>query len=507
LIQDAIFEWVKGHETWQQELFLRAAVTPELDQRDIEEVASILLGEEVEGVRPRVVTRDDLPDAHGADQPMVVHRLADLQNVNAITAGETLPFAPGLNVVYGRNGAGKTGYSRVFKHAGRTLYRETVLSNVTDEDAGSPRATMTIEIGGVRRDETVALDEVAPALLARICVADAKAGERYLTHDSEVDYAPESLKSLSRLAEAMRAVEAELDRRLALVRPADIDLAPFGADTAAARFFAGLSATDTPADLAKLASLSDEEQAERERLRRKLGEIDAQQAPQLRRAAEGDVRAASSLQTALATVAANLSNEQVLAAAKEAETLRVTADAAAVTARRFEGEPLGGVGSDPWKVLWSAARAYALHLEEQLPPDHDPARSLLCMQELDAAARVRLEGFDEFVRDDISARVRAAELAIATRREGLPDLVALRATHAEALQRLGSKEGEPGAPIADWLKAAEAVADRLRRGDYEGLIGVDAPPAEIETWIAGRRADAAAHSRGRWAPGVERALD
>lgn len=494
-IQDEIFQWVKGREAWQQELFLRAAASPELDQKDIEEVASILLGEEVEGTRPRVVTRDDLPDAHGADQPMVVHRLADLQNVNAIAAGETLPFAPaGLNVVYGRNGAGKTGYSRVFKHAGRTLHRETVLSNVTDEDAGSPRATMTIEVGGVRRDETVALDEVAPALLARICVADAKAGERYLTHDSEVDYAPESLKSLSRLAEAMRAVEAELDGRLALMRPAAIDLAPFGADTAAARFLAGLSATDTPADLAKLASLSDEERAERQRLRRKLGEIDAQQAPQLRRAAEGEARAAAGLQTALAAVAKKLSGEQILAAAKEAETLQATADAAAVAARRFEGEPLGGVGSDPWKMLWGAARAYALHLEEKLPPDHDSAHCLLCMQELDAAARARLAGFDEFVRDDVSARLRAAELAVATRREDLPDLVALQATHAEALQRLGSEEGQAGTLISDWLEGAEVVVDRLRRGDYEGLSGIDPPPAELEAWIARRRADAAAHA-------------
>jgi hypothetical protein len=322
-IQDEIFQWVRGLKPWQQELFLRAAATPELDQKDIEELASILLGEKVEGAGPRVVTRDDLPDAHGADQPMVVHRLADLQNVNAIAAGETLSFAPaGLNVVYGRNGAGKTGYSRVFKHAGRTLYRETVLSNVTDEQAGSPRATLTIDIGGARKDETVALDNVAPALLARICVVDAKAGERYLTHDSEVDYAPESLKSLSRLAEGMRAVEAELDRRLALVRPAELDLAPFGSNTAAARFLADLSSTDTTAELTKLATLSDDEQAERERLRRKLGEIDAQQAPQLRRAAEGEARAAASLQTALAAVAAKLSGEQVLAAVKEAEALR-----------------------------------------------------------------------------------------------------------------------------------------------------------------------------------------
>jgi hypothetical protein len=80
------------------------------------------------------------------------------------------------------------------------------------------------------------------------------------------------------------------------------------------------------------------------------------------------------------------------------------------------------------------------------------------------------------------------------RRDDLPDLVALRATHAEALQRLSSEEGQAGAQVADWLKGAESVVDRLRRGEYEGLSGVEAPPAELEAWIAGRRADAAAHA-------------
>jgi hypothetical protein len=116
------------------------------------------------------------------------------------------------------------------------------------------------------------------------------------------------------------------------------------------------------------------------------------------------------------------------------------------------------------------------------------------MQELDGAARARLAGFDEFVRDDISARLRTAELAVAARRDGLPDLAALRATHAEALQRLGSEDEQPGVPVSGWLEGAEAVVDRLRRSEYEGFSGVEAPPAELEAWIADRRADAAAHA-------------
>lgn len=102
----------------------------------------MLLGEAVEGGGPREVTRDDLPGAQGAEEPMAVHAISDLVNVNALADGETLPFEPqGINIVYGKNGGGKTGYSRILKHAGRTLHPEAILTNIAedgDEDRVKP---------------------------------------------------------------------------------------------------------------------------------------------------------------------------------------------------------------------------------------------------------------------------------------------------------------------------------------------------------------------------------
>lgn len=143
-IQDEIFEWVQGFEAWKQELFIRAASTPSLSEKDAEVVAGMLLGEEAEGARPREVRREDLPDADADREPMVIESIAEVCNVNAIEEGQTLSFAPSVvNVVWGQNGAGKTGYSRVLKKAGRTLYVEEVLSNVFKDGGGRPRAILT----------------------------------------------------------------------------------------------------------------------------------------------------------------------------------------------------------------------------------------------------------------------------------------------------------------------------------------------------------------------------
>jgi hypothetical protein len=110
-VQGEIFRWVRGFPPWKQELFIRAAAAPQLAEKDIVEVADLLLGEAGEGVRPREIKQDDLAQAESAGEPMVIDRITGLRNVNALDAGQTLTFEPsGVNVVYGANGAGKTGY-------------------------------------------------------------------------------------------------------------------------------------------------------------------------------------------------------------------------------------------------------------------------------------------------------------------------------------------------------------------------------------------------------------
>jgi hypothetical protein len=213
-VQGEIFEWVQQFEPWKQELFVRAAAAPELTEEDVEEVSAMLLGEQGDGARPREIKREDLPEADGADLPIVIERIAALRNVNAIEDGQTLAFEPrGVNVVWGRNGAGKTGYSRVLKRAGRTLYSEEVLTNVYTSDQGRPRATLVVKIGDEEHSEDLDLDAEPPPLLARICIADSHAGEIYLTKETEVDYVPTTLSSLSRLATGLNAVKTALQQR------------------------------------------------------------------------------------------------------------------------------------------------------------------------------------------------------------------------------------------------------------------------------------------------------
>jgi ABC-type uncharacterized transport system ATPase subunit len=490
-VQGEIFRWVRGFPSWKQELFIRAAAAPRLAEKDIVEVADLLLGEAGEEVRPREIKQEDLAQAESADEPMAIGRITGLRNVNALDAGQTLAFEPsGVNVVYGANGAGKTGYSRVLRKAGRTLYREDVLSNVYSDGSGGPVATLVVKVGDAERREELDLEAEPPQWLSRICIADYRAGEIYLKEETEVDYVPATLASLSRLATGLMEVKAELQRRRKDVDVPDLDPRLFGEGTRAARFMAALKADDSEEDLRELAKLDADEERTRVGLRKTLAEIEAMQAPQLRAAAERDVAATERLRRELEQVGLFVGTEGVEEVQELEKALAVASEAAEMAAQEFACEPLGAIGSDPWRLLWSAAREYAAHLGQPLPADHDPAHCPLCMQELSPAGRARLHSFEEFVTGDVSNRLTERREQKETTIAVLPDVGALRERHLDAIERLGTEPGDLGLAIIGWLAAAGSRLDLIRAGDVSGLSSLGASP-DLGQWIAAHEEEAA----------------
>jgi recombinational DNA repair ATPase RecF len=456
----------------------------------------MLLGEITHTSLPREVAREDLPGAYGGGQAMYIESLSEISNVNVLADGETLRFQhEGLNVVYGKNGSGKTGYARIVKHCGRTLRRETVLANVGERDSGRPSATVAVKLGGETLSLPVDLEAPPPAHLARICVADSLSGERYLTADTEVDYAPAGLQSLSRLADGLKAVGQELAIRAEQAQPAPLDLRPFGPNTEVMRLLQSLSTTTNEEVIKTYASFREEERADFEKLRRKHGEILAMQAPRLRKVAETSAEAAGGLVAAFPDLSSLLGPQAVQECRARYEQLSSTQEAERVVAATFAAEPIEGVGSDPWKHMWEAARVYVEHLGQTLPPTHDGAACPLCMQPLSDQAQARLGRFEDFVKADISRQVRESEQKIEAARQAMPIVERTQLVHAEALKLLDEDPLQSGEKVRRWFDLAQHVEKRLRAGELDGLEPVEAAPLEeVEAWAAARTREAAEHA-------------
>ena len=129
-----ISAWAAEQPAWIDDA-VRRLIAGALGQQDIRDLAS--LAESEHGLADpggRAALRLDprtLPELgkDGVDVSLVALRAP--KHLNAIDADQTLAFqADGLTVVYGYNGAGKSGYARALKMACRARNVENILPDV-----------------------------------------------------------------------------------------------------------------------------------------------------------------------------------------------------------------------------------------------------------------------------------------------------------------------------------------------------------------------------------------
>src|SRR5690606_6531555 len=126
-----ILQWSQDRPAWQRDALRRLVLNGELSDEDINALAEICksghgLAEQCDAVP---LAKEHIP-ARVAGAPVSLVSIFHRRGVNALAEDQTLKFGPGLTVVYGDNGAGKTGYIRILKSACRARGQEKILGNV-----------------------------------------------------------------------------------------------------------------------------------------------------------------------------------------------------------------------------------------------------------------------------------------------------------------------------------------------------------------------------------------
>lgn len=213
-----VVTWAAEQPWWVRfGLAVRIQTEGPLSEAVLDEMASALVahavdGQALPGVPPAPV---DAPVSH-ADVKLVA--ISGLESVNLLRDKERLPFhVAGLTVVYGDNGAGKSGYTRVLRQLVRAAAPPpTVQPNVFSAAAGVPAATVEIDIDGHthqvhwRQDhppDVQAVDGVdgdrVLAALNQVVVFDAACAQTALTTPRELTYVPAGLIMTREIADQL----------------------------------------------------------------------------------------------------------------------------------------------------------------------------------------------------------------------------------------------------------------------------------------------------------------
>ncbi|MBU2915434.1 AAA family ATPase [Reichenbachiella agariperforans] len=130
-IVDFLWEWTINHDDWSKLLISKVVATESpLSITDRQCVFNYFL-QSIDlhtGLTDLTVEK---PVYTPTAKTIELDSLSDINGVNRLASNQTLNFAKNITVIYGENGTGKTGYSRILKTLGFSYdNNKTILSNV-----------------------------------------------------------------------------------------------------------------------------------------------------------------------------------------------------------------------------------------------------------------------------------------------------------------------------------------------------------------------------------------
>jgi hypothetical protein len=157
-----IMNWAEGKEPWHRDAIRRIYQKGQLSIDGVNELEMMCLNYRgipapngLKAPEPLGLKAADVGAIEPIQQPSTLLKISEVKNVNNLVEGQKLTFAEkGLSIIYGDNGAGKSGYSRILKQVCRARSKDSrILPNVFKKPpAEPPSAKIEYKIGKKKLD-------------------------------------------------------------------------------------------------------------------------------------------------------------------------------------------------------------------------------------------------------------------------------------------------------------------------------------------------------------------
>lgn len=340
--------------------------------------------------------------------PLRLVRLSEVRGINALLTGAVLEPNEGLTILYGENGTGKTGYSRVFKALADSRTADEILGDIEAESPIPQSAQLEYRIG--TEQQTLSWDGahgVAP--FTRMSIFDSPAVNTHIDATLEYVYTPLSLALFNHVIAAIQDVGDKIDNEIRSLATGELDLlSRFQEKTSTYPLVADLgSSTDLAALQEKRVAKEDSEE-ELDALTQTLASLRSDTLSAQITAAKREQRI---LNQAVATVDSLDSLEVTEYNNALAQREELTKDHKIFRRELFAAADLPAEPEENWEEFIEAGDEYRKHLTELKV--HDPERCLYCRQTLKDPARDLLTKYSSYLEDKISEDIRQTDRTLA----------------------------------------------------------------------------------------------
>ncbi|CTQ51844.1 hemin importer ATP-binding subunit [Roseibium album] len=380
--------WGRSIADWQRYIISHAVRDGSLSDARIGEAYRLFL-------RDRKLDNGDeeLPDVPDSvtgrvaaeSTPLALQSIKSLNNVNAIPDVSHVTFGPQLTVIYGHNGAGKSGFARILSCACFSRSNPRIIRNIYDDDAPDAPATaqFVVDRGNGFNEDIAFTDGDEHDDLKRISVFDSSVARIHLAKENELGFQPTGFDVFDEAIHAIGLITQKLEADInAKTRLNKFDQL-FADPGPVADKIASLNAESDIAELRVLATFGD---AEKER----LDEVARQEQELLAKSPVETLKVLATAKTDIETLqkkARELASTLGNTASKKAHGLLDGHKAALLEAVKAGSETvshpqLSQTGSTYWDNFVLASRKLGQAEAVTYPADGDPC--LLCHRPLDA---------------------------------------------------------------------------------------------------------------------------
>lgn len=425
-LSSLIVEYAKSLPAWQK-ILAKAAFDYEGDlsqAKEIDSAISRFLRDQTPPLSEKETGEEEIKyiDSLQAAAPQAdaaVPRLLEIseyQNVNALSDGQKITFAHRLTIIYGENGSGKSGYSRVLNSAFYSRGDKKILPNILkpENEQGDPSAKFEFEVAGQKSVKLFPADLASPEFKQFACF-DSKTVPAHLEESNELYVIPREMAFFDRLAQLISLADRKLQAEVAKRNRVNEFANYFDGESPVKNEVRGLSANS---DYSKLSAAGADKSALEKELEGKEKEFHELKATDPKKKVAELKLAISECEEYSAAVAVSLGKCSEIAVNAIDTALKKLMQAEETVAKSgaesFKTEFLKTVGSEKWRQFISAASA--LTKEEgalrgrSFPSTGDSCP--LCLQKLEEDALTLFRRYFDFLAGQAEKDLKGAKDAL-----------------------------------------------------------------------------------------------
>ena len=420
-LQNEILKFVAGLPYWQQYLSAHLlGALPEIKEPDLFKNTLLYLLQDAKlttatDPRPALNITEPASSGDAAKGDVIaglrLKSLANVKNVNAIKQTKPLDFTANVTVVYGKNGAGKSGFIRLLNNAFYSRGDREILPNVFEPGDGKPEADFEFQQGSEPAYTLKFPTASSRPEFGQFAVFDSKSVHVHLNEKNELHIEPVEFDFFSNLAALVEKVEEQFDSLIEKRTKANEFTKRFDGESEITKSVGELIADSNLDPLRTLAQLTEEDTQSLADTEKQLSELQVDQVTKRKQELSVIRAKIVSLQQEMKKVVPLLEQavlDQLKTDIASCQSLKTQIEASGV--QQFKDDRFLGIGSAQWSAFIKAAREFSAlqHADHPRVGEACP----LCHQSLEQDAAALIKSYWKFLEGKLESDLRVIESRI-----------------------------------------------------------------------------------------------